>query len=257
MPFVTTADEQEIYYEVHGEGPAIAFASGFMGITDIWREQVAALAGRYRCICFDNRGAGRSDKPFPRVAYGVSQHARDLHTVLEAVGVDRVVLAGHSMGGNTASLFYLAHPERVAGIAYFGSYVAGSQIRDVGNTLDVIKGAVRTKESRVGFYVSVGLPEDIAWESAKWPLYAVLGNAESFMEFDMTDRIGDIAVPTLIVHGDGDVVSPLDPCGKGLEAGLVDTELHVLPGVNHSPMIENPAESNRLLTEFLATRVSW
>jgi len=76
-----------------------------MGITDIWRDQIDEFASRYRCVAFYNRGAGRSEKPFPRVAYGVKQLPRP---ALSELGVDRVVIVGHSMGGNTACLYYLA-----------------------------------------------------------------------------------------------------------------------------------------------------
>lgn len=258
MPFVAAEDGAEIYYEVHGDGPAtLAFASGFMGITDIWRAQIDHFSPHYRCVAFDNRGAGRSEKPFPRVAYGVQRHADDLHVVLREVGAEQVVIVGHSMGGNTASLYYLKHREAVGGIVYCGSYVSGAQIARVGNTLDVIKGAVKHKASRVEFYKAVGLSEAIALESAKWELYAVLGNAESFMEFDMSDRIGEISCPCLILHGDGDIVSPLDPCGIGLRDGLPDAQLEVFTGVNHCPMSEDPDRTNSLVARFLEERVKW
>jgi pimeloyl-ACP methyl ester carboxylesterase len=110
MPFVTTSDGREIYYETRGQGPAIAFVSGFMGITEIWERQIEHLSRKYRCIAFDTRGAGRSDKPFPRVAYGVETHAEDLNTILNELGIDNVVLVGHSMGGNTALVYTLNHP---------------------------------------------------------------------------------------------------------------------------------------------------
>ena len=254
MPWVTADDGCEIYYASQGQGPAVAFASGFMGITDIWRAQIEELSRDYQCIAFDNRGAGRSEKPLPKVAYGVERHARDLHAVLSHLGVSRVVIVGHSMGGNTACVYYLAHPESVAGIVLVGSYVSGEQIKTVGNTLDVIKNAVKAPHSRVEFYKAVGLPEAIAMESAKWPLYAVLGNAESFMEFDIGERLADIKIPCLILHGDGDIVSPLDPCGRGLKAGLPDAQLEVFDGVNHCPCVEAPEKANRLLDQFLKTK---
>jgi pimeloyl-ACP methyl ester carboxylesterase len=257
MPFVTTDDDCEIYYESYGDGPTIAFAPGFMGITDIWRQQINEFSPRYRCVAVDNRGAGRSEKPVPRVAYGVERHAKDLHFVLSQIGADRVVIVGHSMGGNTACLYYLAHPNAVAGIVFVGSYVAGSQIAEAGNTLDVIKGAVKHKASRVEFYKAVGLPEEIAMESAKWELYAVLGNAESFMEFDISSRIGEIRCPCLILHGDGDIVSPLEPCGISLRDGLPDAQLEVFTGVNHCPMSEDPKRTNDFLRHFLEKRASW
>lgn len=257
MPFVMTDDGCEIYYEVHGDGPTIAFASGFMGITDIWRDQIDEFSSRYRCVAFDNRGAGRSEKPFPKVGYGVERHAKDLECVLSQLNVDRVVVVGHSMGGNTACLYYLAHPEAVAGIVFVGSYVSGSQIAGVGNTLDVIKGAVKHKAGRVEFYKAVGLSEEIAMESAKWELYAVMGNAESFMEFDISERIGEISCPCLVLHGDGDIVSPLEPCGTGLRDGLPDAQLEVFTGANHCAMSEDPKRTNDLLAQFLDERVKW
>jgi pimeloyl-ACP methyl ester carboxylesterase len=255
MPFTLTDDDCELYYERHGSGRAIAFVSGFMGITDIWEHQ--ALSAKYQCIAHDNRGAGRSDKPMPRVAYGVARHARDLEAVLAAAGAERVVLVGHSMGGNIASLYALAHPDRVAGIVYVGSYVAGRQIVDAGNTLEGIKAAIRTKAGRVAFYAGVGLPDRIALESAKWPLYALLGNAESFMAFDLAPRIRELTMPCLVIHGDGDVVSPLDPCGTGLAAGLPDGALEVLAGVNHCPMTEQPERTTESIGRFVRDRVRW
>jgi pimeloyl-ACP methyl ester carboxylesterase len=252
MPWTSANDGCEIYYEAEGSGPTVVFASGFMGITDIWRAQFEALSDSYRCIAFDNRGAGRSGKQLPSIAYGVDRHARDLDAVLAAAGVaDNVVIVGHSMGGNTASTFYFNHPGRVAGLVYVGSYVSGHQIRDAGNTLDNIKSAVRTAAGRLAFFEAVGLPAHLAVESTKWPLYAVLGNAESFMAFDMTDRIGDIAVPCLIIHGDRDIVSPLDPCGYSLESGLKDARLVVFEGVNHCPAVEAPDRASALIREFL------
>jgi pimeloyl-ACP methyl ester carboxylesterase len=257
MPFVTTEDDCEIWYEVHGSGPTVAFASGFMGITDIWREQIDALAGRYRCVAFDNRGAGRSDKPFPRVAYGVERHARDLEVVLGTLGVGRAVLVGHSMGGSTAATYALAHREEVAGLVFVGSFAAGAQIVAVGNTPEKIKAAVRTKDARVAFYTGVGLPEPIAMESTKWPLYALLGNAESFLEFDVRDRLGELTMPCLVIHGGADVVTPLDPCGRSLADGLPDAALEIFPGVNHCPMTEDPRRTSELLLAFLERRVRW
>jgi pimeloyl-ACP methyl ester carboxylesterase len=257
MPFVSTDDDCEIYYEVQGTGPDIVFIPGFMGITGIWRHQIAALSGDYRCIAMDDRGAGRSDKPIPRIAYGVERHARDLAAVLDRIDARRVVLVGHSMGGNIACLYHLAHAGAVAGIVFVGSYTAGAQIAAAGNTLERIKAAIRRKEDRIAFYTGVGIPPDLAIEAAKWPLYALVGNAESFMAFDISARLTEIAVPCLILHGDGDVVSPLEPCATSLQSGLRDAMLEVFPGVNHCPMLEAPEATNRSLRTFLRERIAW
>jgi pimeloyl-ACP methyl ester carboxylesterase len=255
MPFCLTDDDCEIYYEVEGNGPAVVFISGFMGITDIWRAQITALARRYRCVAFDTRGAGRSEKPLPRVAYGVSRHARDLTALLDHLQIARAVLVGHSMGGNIALETHAADPARVVGIVFVGSYVAGAQIVAAGNRPEALRRAVSTSSGRVAFYTGVGLPADIALEATKWPLYALLGNAESFLEFNGASLLPAVQVPCLIVHGDHDVVSPLDPCATALKAGLVDAELVALDGVNHCPMVEAPAPTTAHLERFLAARL--
>lgn len=257
MPFVSTDDDCEIYYETSGSGAPVVFISGFMGITDIWREQVRVLQESYRCIAFDGRGAGRSDKPLPRVAYGVDRHAHDLGAVLDATNVDRAVLIGHSMGANIACSYALSHPERVAGIVFVGSYVSGEQLRQAGNTIDRLTAAISTKQRRIEFYTGVGLPIDIATESTKWPLYAMQGNAESVMAFDIGDRLHEITMPSLILHGDRDVISPLDPCGTALQSGLPNATLEVFEDVNHCPMMEAPDKTNALLEAFLHERAAW
>ena len=187
----------------------------------------------------------------------MERHARDLHAVLTHVGKDRVVVVGHSMGGNTACQYTLDHPGRVAGYVPIGSYLAGSQIIGVGNTLERIESAVTRKSARVAFYEAVGLSTEIAMESTKWELYALMGNARSFMAFDASERIGQIRCPALVIHGDRDVVSPLDPCGLSLRDGLKDVRLEVIEDTNHCPMSERPDRVNALLLEFLETRVRW
>jgi len=102
MPFTLSDDDCEIYYETVGSGAAIVFVPGFMGITDIWREQMQRFGAQFQCISFDTRGAGRSDKPVPQGSYGVDRHGADLASVLDAVKVGKVLLVGHSMGGNIA-----------------------------------------------------------------------------------------------------------------------------------------------------------
>ncbi len=257
MPHTEADDGCEIWFESGGHGRAIVFVSGFMGITDIWRTQVAAFRDAFHCVTWDTRGAGRSDKPVPDGAYGVARHARDLAAVLDAAGVDKALFVGHSMGGNIACEFRACAPERFAGIVFVGSYVAGAQIAAVGNTLARITASVTKPSARIRFFESVGLPFDIAVEAAKWPLHAVLGNAASFMAFDGTAALRRLDVPCLVVHGSEDIVSPYEPCATGLMALLPQAELLLLDGVNHCPMIERPQAVNERIARFASTLGPW
>lgn len=88
-------------------------------------------------------------------------------------------------------------------------------------------------------------------ESAKWPLDAVVVNAQSFMSFDIGNRYSEITVPALIVHGDVDFISPLDPCGLGLDQLLPDSRLEVIAGVRHCPAVEAPDRATELIAAHL------
>jgi pimeloyl-ACP methyl ester carboxylesterase len=82
-----------------------------------------------------------------------------------------------------------------------------------------------------------------------------MGNAESFMQFDVTERLGEISCPALVLHGTHDIVTPLDPCAYSLRDGLPNASLEIFEGVNHCPMTEDPQKTNRLMRQFLEHRV--
>lgn len=252
MPWTPATDGFEIYYEDRGSGPVVVFVSGYMGITDIWQHQIDALSDQYRTIALDNRGYGRSAKPESPDAYSIEQHAADLRAVLDAAGVDTpAVLIAHSMGGFTASAFTLANPERVAGIVYAGTQVSAGQMRGLGMSVESLMDGVATPSAAVEFYKAFGLTERIALEAAQWPLHALRGNAEALMRYDIAKEYTDITVPALILHGDSDIPTPLDPCGYGLKEALPNARLEILEGVNHFPQVEAPEKATSLIEEHV------
>ena len=254
MPWARADDGCEIYYDVRGDGPTVVFVSGFKGITGIWREQVQRLESQYRCITFDNRGYGRSDKPLPGVAYGIDRHASDLTSVLEVCGVpDGFVLMGHSMGGNVISTFAANEPSRVAGLVYLGSFVSGSQLAEIGLAAEVLQDAVAEPSGRLEFFTSLGSPEDLAEESAKWPLYAILGNVATVLRSDTENLLSSLHARALVVQGLQDAATPFEPCGVAMAAALPSAQLAKIERAGHFPMLECPAQVNSLLEEFLMT----
>lgn len=135
MPWAPATDGCEIYYEDRGSGPLSSSSSPASWESPTSGSAFDALSDQYRTIALDNRGYGRSAKPESMDAYSVEQHVADMRAVLDAAGVGTpVVLVAHSMGGSIASAFTLAHPERVAGIVYAGTYMSGSQLAGLGAT---------------------------------------------------------------------------------------------------------------------------
>lgn len=100
-----------------GQGPAVVLCHGFPEIAFSWRHQVRALADAgFRVIVPDQRGYGASDAPEPIEAYGLDDLTGDLAALLDALGVERAVFAGHDWGGFVAWAMPVMHPERTAGV---------------------------------------------------------------------------------------------------------------------------------------------
>ena len=113
----------EIYYEVHGTGPrTLVLIRGLGSNLLAWYEQIDEFARHYKCIVFDNRGAGRTDKP--DAPYSIKQMADDTAGLMDALGITRAALLGISMGGMIAQEFALHHQEKLSclilGCTHFG-----------------------------------------------------------------------------------------------------------------------------------------
>lgn len=252
MAYVTTKDNVEIYYEDSGHGPVLVFVSGYMGIADIWHHQVNALSGDYRCITHDNRGYGRSGKPDAEQAYSIELHADDVKAVLDAAGVESpVILVTHSMGGNIATAFTLAYPDRVAGIVYTGTYLSGTQFHRMGITGETLFKGVSTASASVNFYTEFGLAPAVALEAAKWSRHALRFNADALSNYDSEHRYPEINVPVMIIQGARDVITPVSPCVTELQKAIAGAQLEVLNDVNHFPQTEAPEKTTELIERFM------
>ncbi|KAE8410780.1 putative alpha/beta fold family hydrolase [Aspergillus pseudocaelatus] len=254
MPFVKTDDGQEIYYQVQGvSGPLLICISGYFGISDLWKPLIANLGSSYRCLTFDSRGYGRSSKPEAPEAYSVVRSSEDVATVINAAGLadEACVLVTHSMGGNIASAYTLAHPKNVTGIIYTATYYDGINISKFLPMSALYDGADIPSKC-VEFYTNMRCPEDIAHEAAKWPAYIRKNNAKALYGFEMNGRYSQITVPTVIIQGEEDFAGPIDIAVKPMLAELPSCTLKPLPGVCHFPPVEAPAEVKRVIEEFLA-----
>ncbi|MCG9483418.1 alpha/beta hydrolase [Acinetobacter pittii] len=252
MAFVHAQDGTEIYYEDQGKGENLVFISGYMGIADIWHNQIDTLKSRYRCITHDNRGYGRSGKPEHMDMYSIEIHAEDLKAILDATEItDPVTLITHSMGGNIATAFTLKYPEKVKSIIYTGTHLSGTQFKELGETADTLFDGVSTSIKSVGFFQAFGLTPDICLEAAKWSRFSLLANAYALANYDPQKRYDEIQVPVLIIQGANDVVTPANPCATELQKMISGSQLEILNNVNHFPQTEAPDRVTFLIENFL------
>lgn len=284
---VTSFDGTELHARVVGpaEAPAVVFAHGITLDLTLWHYQWRALSDRYRCVLYDQRGHGRSGTS-PKDDYSVEALAGDLRAILDATSPEGpAVLVGHSMGGMSIVSLADRHPEefggRVAGVVLVDT-TASDIVREVAGELGVrverlIRPARRwflsdlkrvdrirrrvqttgsdfaylaTRMSNFGPNASPAQVEHVARiaTEAKPEVWAhTLG---SLIEMDLRHAIERVTVPTLVIVGDRDRLTPKTSAQALLKA-LPDGRGIVLTGAGHLSMMERHETFNRRLEAFL------
>ncbi|SDZ24878.1 alpha/beta fold hydrolase [Herbiconiux ginsengi] len=127
----TRGADVDIAFRMRGSGPAVVLLHGTSANHAVWEPVGDALAGRATVVALDQRGHGRSDKP--ATGYTGPDFADDVVTVLDALGLERAVVAGHSLGGRNAWLAAARHPDRVSGVVVvdYTPYVEASVLDEL------------------------------------------------------------------------------------------------------------------------------
>lgn len=263
MPYARSSDGIRLHYEVLGRrsAPAVLMIQGLGADKHGWDMQRFVLAGRYRVIALDNRGAGRSDKPFGH--YSLEQMADDAITVLDAVGVERAHVVGASMGGAITQIVALKYPERVRSIT-----LACTACRNHPWRRELLMGwAANASERGMGA---------MTHEAARWvigprsfrrlvpafgwlgPLamgrtsHAFVAQVRAILNTDeaMADQLAELTMPALVMVGNQDILTPRGD-SEELAERLPNAELVVISGAAHGFMVEHASTFNRVLVEFL------
>jgi 3-oxoadipate enol-lactonase len=243
----------ELYYESHGQGPAVVFSHGRGGNHLSWWQQVAVFSREYRCITFDHRGWGiTADQPN---GPGPRAFSDDLKALLDYLEIDRAFLVSQSMGGITNLGFALEHPQRAAGL------VLGDTTGGIGDpsVVDLLKD-VRPPEDALGRALSRSFMEQ---HPARTFLFREIGMLNPDMPISVVSplfrdpsgpKAADLAgfsVPTLLIVGQEDLIFPPHVM-QAAQKLIPNSRLEVVPGAAHSTHFEQPEAFNRLVGEFLA-----
>lgn len=247
----------EIYYEVHGSGPALVLAHGAGGNRLIWFQQVPVFAQRYRVVTFDHRCFGRST--CPPEDFHPKHFTSDLLAILDAEGIERAALVCQSMGGWTGLPTAVRHPERVACLVLCGT--PGGLL-----TPAVLAAAARIGQNagRDGIRGQAALAPDFP---ERRPDLAFLYDQVSGLNvgfpleglarmFDPEGRVepADLesyAVPTLLVVGEHDGLFPPDALREVAKA-IPDCAWCDIPGAGHSTYFEDAGRFNACIADFVA-----
>ena len=251
----------EIGYDDVGSGDAVVFLHGFPHHRALWASQVAALVDRARCIAPDLRGFGESSVHPP---YSVDQYADDLAALLDSLRIERAVVCGLSMGGYVALAFWRRHRARVRALILMDTRAGndsaeGRERRDQMIALARQRGSEAVADAMitgmVGKRTREKCPEvvdDVHRMLESAPVDGVVGALEALRDRpDSTATLETIDVPTLIVVGEEDVLTPPGEAML-LHAGIRGSTLEVIAGAGHVANVERPAAVNHVITEFLA-----
>lgn len=248
--------------DVRGRGPAILFIHGYPLSHAVWEPQLAGLEGWTR-IAPDLRGMGRSDAP--DLGYSMATYAEDLLELLSALGVERAVLCGLSMGGYVAFEILRRAPERVRGLILVDTRAAadtaeGRKGREAALATAREGGSAAIAESMLPRILAPSAPaenpalvEQVRHMMAATPVAGLTGAIGALRDRpDSTALLPTLgSLPTLVLVGEHDQITPPETV-RAMADAIPGARFEVVKGAGHLPTLERPETTTGLLGEFLA-----
>lgn len=212
MPSVT-ANGINIYYEIHGDGEPLVLIPGLATDVSEYAGMIQAFSQRYRVIAFDNRGAGRTDKP--DLPYSIEMMAEDAVGLLSALEIPPAHVIGISMGGRIAVALALGYPDKVRSLILVSTFVRRIKT---------------TWRSRLLLNVLLLIPALLSMgKKNRQPYFALVHQRNASRGYDASDRLHEIYVPTLILRGTKDHLAPYK-LAEEMHAGISGSKLVTFDG---------------------------
>ena len=283
--FARASDGTRLYYRAEGQGPALLLSNGVGVSTFFWEPVTRELAGDHTVVRWDYRGHGLSDDPADPQSATVAQCATDALAVLDALGIARAVVAGHSLGSQVGFEIYRQRPEAVAALVpTLGTYRRAVETffgtRLSVHAFELMKRAIPKAPRLVRRLNALAMSSPLAEPSARLfrlvhpelmphealvpyfvhntrlDLLLYLNLAESMQRHDAAELLPRITAPTLVVAGDRDLFTPL-VLAQQMAALIPAAELFVIPGGTHAALVEQPLLLSLRMRQFLEERVQF
>jgi pimeloyl-ACP methyl ester carboxylesterase len=262
-----------VNYVEMGEGSPVVFVHGLSGCWQNWLENIPHFARRHRVIAVDLAGFGRSE--LPREEISIPGYGRFIDAFLGEIGIERGTLIGNSMGGFIAAETAISHPSRIEKLVLV-SAAGGPQLKEHNMQLEarLLRAArltapivaatfarrswlVRRPRLRAALLWKVArhperIQPELCWEVASGAgKPGFIDALQAIFDYDFSDRISQIAGPTLIVWGREDEIVPVADAYE-YQRLIPGARTVIFEDTGHVPMLERPARFNRVLEEFLA-----
>jgi len=277
--FIKSFDGTKLFYSIEGKGKPLIFCYGLVCSSLHWTYQIDHFHKNYQSIWFDYRGHQNSEVPKNLDSLTLENIARDLGTVLDELNVQDAVLLGHSMGVNVVLEFYRQQPNRVAGMVLangtakrpletlfrHNALQAGFKLLkktydrspDLVSMLWKLQKAnplAKTMVTLGGFNPHLTAEEDIALyvnQVAEMDPAILIHLIENYDSYDATAWLHTIQVPTLIIAGEQDKITPIEQ--QELMRQLIpNSMLEIVRHGSHCPQMDLPELVNMKIEKFLA-----
>lgn len=246
MPLLTLRDGEELYYEVHGDGPPLLLVAGLGGVGAFWKDHVPALSERFTVVLHDHRGTGQSSPS--KIDYSVGQMSDDLLQLMDHLDIASADLVGHSTGGAIGQTLALDQAERIGKLVLSATWSAAD---DYFKRLFQVRGDILQAggiEAYVRSHAVFMFPphwirdklsgllsgENDAIKNFPNP-EIMLSRIRGILKFDRRDELGAIRAPTLVIGARDDIATPAyfsEELGRlipGAETVILETGGHFFP----------------------------
>lgn len=260
-----TIGDRRLHYLVEGEGTPLLWIHGFPLGAEIYHNQLSIP--RFQHIVPDLPGFGQSDPYDLPEETTISQYASDLLGLLDALKIDKAVVAGLSMGGYISFELARVAPERLLGLILIDTKETADDQEAKQARMSSIEQIRRTRKTRE--FVDGMLPKLLSAESKKdadlvetlrslmtsASITAVVAAQHAMSHrIDSSSALPDIPCPTLVVAGTEDVITP-PAITERMAGSIPNASMKLIEGAGHLPPIEKPEAFNAVVREFLEKRI--
>lgn len=276
MSFIETTSKQKdkpvkLYYEDYGEGQPVILIHGWPLSGKMWEYQVEKVVeAGFRCITYDRRGFGQSDRPWD--GYDYDTLAKDLNDIITKLGLVDAIIVGFSMGGGEVARYIgnygTSKLAKAALISAVPPFMLKTDDNPDGLEKEVFEGFKKEiRNDRPGFLAGFGkkflnfedntdkISEDLAnfyWGVAcSASPKATIDCVDSFGLTDFREDLKKVDIPTLVVHGDADEIVPIEISGKKSADMIGQATYKLIEGAPHGLILTHTHEFNKIFIDFL------
>lgn len=250
MPFLDRGGVP-IYYETHGEGPAILLTHGYSATSQMWRPQIDALSREHTLILWDMRGHGRSGSPSSADAYGERATTEDMAALLDELGFAKAIVGGLSLGGYMSLAFQVDFPERVEALLVIdtGPGFRRDAGRDEWNRTAMAQ--ADALEER-GFEALQGRSAEMAMAQHDSVDGLIMAARHMLTQRNarVIESLPHIRVPTLVVVGEND--TPFLAATDYMAGKIPGAEKAIIQDAGHAVNLDQPEAFNQVVTTFIS-----